>query len=178
MYRGQGEFKLVVKSRPQSVFSRKLRSIDVLENIPALLGALKALAELAKEQKNAEVTQKVIELQQYILELQNDMLSLQSERARFESRILQLEQALNPMGKVVFADNVTWVQTEEGKREGPFCPHCFDSDKKFIHLNKLDQGIYFCPYHPQTHFVTSDYSKPKLDVLTAGNSLYNQTEEY
>lgn len=47
---------------------------------------------------------------------------------------------------LVFQENVYWKMQKDNEPEGPYCPKCYDANRKQIHMIKvLDTESYKCP---------------------------------
>jgi len=72
-----------------------------------------------------------------------------------ESQNVKTKQP-SPPESLVFEESVYW-KLKDGKREGPFCPVCFDERQKTIHLNEgATKGTYGCGIC-QNSFTTAAY---------------------
>jgi TIR domain len=70
-------------------------------------------------------------------------------------------EALHPptQDEIVFEGSVYW-KYKNGKREGPYCPVCYDKESKKIHLNPgATRGTYGCGACGNS-FRTSEYNTP------------------
>lgn len=60
-----------------------------------------------------------------------------------DQEIRDLKEQLRSKGKVVFQENVIFLQEENGV-EGPYCPNCWESDRKLVHLHVHSNGFREC----------------------------------
>lgn len=92
----------------------------------------KEIIELIKKGATLEAQEKIMELREYIIELQQENISLKNENNA-------LKEELEIKSKMKYDGSVYWLG-EDGEsnsnKEGPFCPTCFDKDKKSIRLQK------------------------------------------
>jgi hypothetical protein len=96
-------------------------------------------------------------------------LSLQSAASytRYISAVKLLSQGITavvvaqPSGKeeMVFEESVYWKR-QNGERDGPYCPVCYDNEKKKIHLKPgATKGTYGCGVC-RNSFYTNEYKSP------------------
>lgn len=139
----------------------------MLESLPVLINIINALADLAKKQKNTELECKLIEARQVVFQLQDDLQNLRNSNTELRVKVAQLEQALNPSGRVVYAESVYWVEREDGKRDGPYCPICYDAERRFIRLNPAGNGVFSCTLHV-TVFKTAEHKIGEVLIAKRG----------
>lgn len=93
--------------------------------------AKKAL-EIANELKNIELKEAILELKEKIIELREENITLKEQ--------LKEKQKYN----MQFIDNYYWDIKEDGSKVGPYCPACWDGDRKPVRMQQSDFGD-FCP---------------------------------
>ncbi len=150
--------------------------MGILEKFAALGNIVKNIADLAQHEKGTELRNQVIQLQSQLLELQSELLSFQQENADLRAKVSQAEKALQPDGKPVYDENVYWLE-RDGQRDGPYCPTCYDADRRFIRLNPgATKGTYSCCFH-KASFRTGEYEQP-TSAIAAGVSLCSHSREW
>lgn len=86
-----------------------------------------------------------LEAQEKITELREVVLKLQEENLIFKQRIAQFEKQLELSSKLTFKYPFYFIEDDNN----PFCPRCWESDKKTIHLtgpiNTPSGDRYDCP---------------------------------
>jgi hypothetical protein len=92
------------------------------------------LVELAK-------TTMTLELREQILELRAAVLNAQEETLSLREQLGELKCAAQDRKELTFDGYAYWRTLADGKREGPFCQRCFDSDSKAIYLQKTLPGM-------------------------------------
>ena len=102
----------------------------------ALLPNYKDIVELLKKGST-------IEAQEKIMELREGALSLQEENIKLREKIKELESELNKKKEVVWEPPYYWVVDEKSK-DGPFCQHCYDKNRKLIRLQEDGKGWWEC----------------------------------
>jgi ribosomal protein L37AE/L43A len=95
-----------------------------------------------------------IEAQEKIMELREGALSLQEENIKLKERISELESKLNKKKEVQYEAPFYWEMID-GKKEGPFCQKCYDSDGKIIRLQKIEEGNWHCKSCNNNYFEPS-----------------------
>jgi len=93
------------------------------------LPGYKEIIDLLKKGATLEAQEKIMELREASISLQEENFNL-----REELRVLKEQCVLKE--SLDFDGNVYWKMSN-GKREGPFCPACHDSDSKQIRLHGL-----------------------------------------
>ncbi len=153
--------------RPSSRYERSrtrkanlcIIQVTPLEIITALSTASKSITAIAKGANNADLNKRVIELQSLIFQLQGVHEKQQDEIRDLKETIRHLERTSQIQQELVFEESVYW-RPRDGKRDGPFCPNCWDLDKKLVRLNSTgEQGFFRCPIHKHP-FYTAEYRDP------------------
>lgn len=96
------------------------------------------------------------------MELREEALGLEEENIKLKERISELESELNKKKEVQWEDPFYWA-TVDGKKEGPFCQKCYDSDGKIIRLQKIEKGNWHCKLCNNNYFEPS--YKPKNPIV-------------
>jgi hypothetical protein len=60
-----------------------------------------------------------------------------------DARIAEMKEQLSLKSKVTWERPYYWI-VEEGKKDGPFCQHCYDSTQKTIRLQGHGDGYWEC----------------------------------
>lgn len=102
-----------------------------------LLQIARDLLKALKGTGTVEMQEKVIEIQSGILEMQEQVMELQRE-----NQILR--EQLATAASLTYRDNSYWRDNHPDP--GPFCPRCWDLEKKLIHLAPtFDPRVMACP---------------------------------
>jgi hypothetical protein len=129
-------------------------------------GIERVFDRLIPSREKTELRDQVVRLRSLVLELQTDLATVLREKAELQVRLRRLEEAFQPAGEVVYAESVYW-DVCDGIRNGPYCPNCYDADRRMIRLNPgSEKGTYSCHIHDTT-FRTAEYQPPDLKVLSA-----------
>jgi len=119
-------------------------------SIAAALGGLKTATDIAKLIKEsdlsldkAEMKLKLVELIGALADVKLDVVNFQEKLAAAESRIKALETELQIKGEIRWQEPLYWL-AEQGRTDGPFCQHCYDSGRKLVRLQGNGEGWYEC----------------------------------
>lgn len=107
------------------------------------------LREVDKKFDKAELKIKVAELAEALSVARLSVLDAKEENESLRAKLRELEGAKERHSNAIHKNNLYYFH--EGEREdGPFCPRCFENDKKRMPVTKLnavfkDVGSYQCP---------------------------------
>lgn len=90
-----------------------------------------------------------LELYQRVLNLHADIIELVEENNRLRSEIAEIKKKAEIKGKMQHAmetDLIYYLVDENGKRDGPYCPTCWDIDGKLVRLSPYGDGTHTCNY--------------------------------
>lgn len=93
-------------------------------NLKEITDTAKTALTIANELKNLELKEAILNLKEQMLALREENLALKEQ--------LQEKQKYN----MQFKNNTYWNIKEDGKKEGPYCPTCWDADGKAVRLLK------------------------------------------
>jgi len=86
---------------------------------------VKEITELVQKADNIDLMRKVLDLQGEMLEMQAQMTALRDENT-------QLKRTRALRDSIKFDESGWYFMTVNDRREGPFCPTCFDDCDKLI----------------------------------------------
>ncbi|MGB3477593.1 MAG: hypothetical protein WBB67_00350 [bacterium] len=92
-----------------------------------LFDDLKSIAEVLQEANKIEQYKQILDIQQQLLEMQKKMRAQVAE-------IEELQEKLKIKGDILFKNPAYWIKKKDGLWDGPFCPTCWDGEKKLIRL--------------------------------------------
>lgn len=97
---------------------------------------------IAKAKQAYDITKAAgqLEAKEALVELREALVEVKSQNVQLREEVQQLEQQLAQQNTVVFENGKYWIKDGE-ITDGPFCPPCYDSNKKLIRLK----------YHPAAH---------------------------
>lgn len=123
--------------------------MDIISSISAGLESIKIASEglkyfknYSKTIENVEFNSKIIELNETILIIKEKLLEAKEGNLELQEKITFLENQLKDKSEMVFEENV-YYRINGDKKEGPFCPTCYDSKGKKIRLHHDDKE-WFC----------------------------------
>ena len=86
------------------------------------------------------------EMKQRLADVQVECAKLAEENARLRQELIDLRERERIREEMQYADNVYWRPSGKGKREGPFCPKCFDGENKTARMSEhLEDSYWRCP---------------------------------
>lgn len=100
------------------------------------------LTQLAKSIKDRELASKLFEIQSLVAQFQAENVDLQKEILDVKGKLFNLEQENYKLRqelksknlKTIFHANLLWLPDDEK----PFCPTCYDSEHKLMHMHLWD----------------------------------------
>ncbi|WP_394182680.1 hypothetical protein [Marinomonas posidonica] len=96
----------------------------------------KDISDLLDKGATVEALERIMELREATLELQEENLDL-------KVKVKKLEEDLEEKAKLTYEAPFYWM-IDGGKKDGPFCQQCHDSDKKNIRLQNYRDGWWNC----------------------------------
>jgi hypothetical protein len=130
-----------------------------LQSLKIAVDIVQDLRQMTKTVKNAEISLKFADLTQTLAEAKLKLVDVQEENITLRERITKLEDEIEVQKNLIWEPPYYWVNKED-KKEGPFCQHCYDNDKKLIHLQSPSKGKFFCCVC-KNGFIDGDYEPPK-----------------
>ena len=91
-----------------------------------------------------------------LMEMQSRCIALRDEMSMLKIRLQTLEDILYLSQNLYEENGFYWVRTA-GVKQGPFCPHCYESEGGLIRLEKQRKGL-SCPY------CNADY-KSRINIM-------------
>ena len=85
-----------------------------------------------------------MELNKKILALQTSAIALEEENRELAERVRQLEEKARMQASLDYQITLYWKRDETGKEEEPYCPWCWDADRKIVHLRVNKEGGSYC----------------------------------
>lgn len=104
-----------------------------------IFNQLKSIAKILQEAGKIKQYQQILEVQEKLLEMQSKIQDLEKENS-------ELKEKLKIKENLIYRNNVYWINNKD-KEDGPFCPRCWDADKKLVRLQPFDKSDYSydCP---------------------------------
>ena len=86
-----------------------------------------------------------IEFYPQILEMQEKLLEQQKKITDLETVNRELNKKLKTQESLIFEDDAYWIE-KDGKKDGPHCSCCWDSEDKLVRLHPSGNPAYaHCP---------------------------------
>jgi len=82
------------------------------------------------------------------VELLERLSSLSNEKEKLKKELTELKEQQKIKEQIEFKNDVYWKIKDKEKdiKEGPYCPNCYDSEKKLMHLlSSADPKHPYCP---------------------------------
>lgn len=115
------------------------------------VATIKAIAGVAKAAGKIDLYNDIISLQQTVLELIADNTAMVGENARLvrenvdlRDKLAALEASRSMRDEMVFKNEAYWRVRVGQPDEGPFCPKCYDGDKKLARMTDRGNGFTCC----------------------------------
>ena len=99
--------------------------------------ALQEAAQMAADLGQPDIAKK-------IAEIQAELFPMMGEYQRLQREVGDLQQKIKMMGEMVFEKNSYW-RNVGGRKDGPLCSVCWDSNQRLVQLHKLYPNRYQCP---------------------------------
>jgi CRISPR/Cas system-associated protein Cas10 (large subunit of type III CRISPR-Cas system) len=129
------------------------------------------LYEGLKDATNLALKAKQLPLYEKLLGLTADMQTLMNENFELKKKVRDLEEAASLQKRMEYDPQLeAFYEIEEnGTKNGPYCPACWQEHKRVVFLRVEDDGETFCQVcRGYIHIIPSkpdqiDYSKQALD---------------
>lgn len=132
---------------------------------PATVIALfKGAFALAKKRKDAELSAE-------LLELQERMLQLVEEREQLASENRQLRDQRSLAAEFEYRDNAYFRRDD-----GPYCPRCWDDDRKVIRMQRHPGKVPTCPKCGTYSHPDSSANESGLRIGTLRNDYLSEVD--
>jgi regulator of replication initiation timing len=109
-----------------------------------------SILENAKDVAKAVHEINNLDLYQRVLNLHSDIIELVEENNHLRAEVAELKKDIEIKGKlkpVMGRDSVYFLATERGEQDdGPFCPVCWDVDRKLVRAVPYGDGTHTCSY--------------------------------
>jgi regulator of replication initiation timing len=109
--------------------------IEALSTFKTAFDIVKGLREyLQKKKPDPEVLDRIAALQSQLLDAQSQLSELIEEISKLRQANEALRTEMKNLKELEFRQGLYWRKGEGIEDKGPFCPTCFDKDRKLIHL--------------------------------------------
>lgn len=88
-----------------------------------------------------------IELYKQLLDLQKAMQDMQQENFELKKKNEELTSIIDTSKRIVYSKKrgAVYVINDDGSKEGPYCTHCWETDKLTVSLHNYG-SYYHCPH--------------------------------
>jgi hypothetical protein len=86
-----------------------------------------------------------MELYQKIVELQTQVMGVLEENHALRNQLREASERLRFQMLLEFRGNMYWARDGDGNESGPYCSKCWDADTKAIRLQRIENGVQWCP---------------------------------
>lgn len=114
-------------------------------NIKTALDNIKAIKEIADITQNIELKSLIVDLKSEIIELKEENQNLKEKLSKILAKNLHFENC------------VYWDINQEGIKDGPYCPVCWDKDKKLVRLPEIVDSMGYGPI--RSYYVCDNHIK-------------------
>lgn len=106
-----------------------------ISSIGLIFKGLKTAKEVSDKINNAELTNIIADLMMNSADLKMEMVNLKSENQELIQKLSEKEKY-----NMVFENGIYWDVKSDGKKDGPFCPTCWENKTKRISLHSTFFG--------------------------------------
>lgn len=117
-----------------------------IKGVSTSIDAVKKLSEMASKSKNIELREGILELREQLIESKDALLDVKEENSSLRAENVKLKKELEgKLPQLQFQNGLYYAPSDDI----PFCPSCFDDQKKRIHLQLISNALklpeYTCP---------------------------------
>lgn len=126
----------------------------MIAEITTAVSSVKTAYEIAKGMSaikelmgNTEAKMKIVELMESLVKAKSDLVGIKEQLIEKDNTINELKQQLSLKESIIFEEPFYWKKLEGDAKDGPYCPKCYDVDKKLIRLinkNSSTAGSHQC----------------------------------
>lgn len=120
------------------------------------LETVKAAGDAIEALRSAEANAKFADVRM-------EMAKLAEENARLREELLALREKAGLREQMTARDNLYWRSTGTGE-DGPFCPTCWDGDKKAVRLVDEDRYKLLCPVCKEDRWKPDGQARWRADM--------------
>ncbi len=149
-----------------------------LTAVTAIIGSVKTATEIAKLLKDsnlsfekAEMKLKLADLISALADAKTELAEIQHVISEKEGKIKELEEALEVKNKMCYEKPYYMMINDDNKKEGPFCPQCYDSKGLRVRLQDYKNGYWTCPTC-KNGFEDSTFNRQGPEGIDRGPSYY------
>ena len=140
--------------------------------ITAVLAALRVAKEAATKLKSAELSEKLQEVYDLVGGVRHHLFNLEDENRRLQRENEELK-SIKEMDKQMVREGEIYYRLVDGNKTGPFCPLCWDADRKVVGTQLLGNGRYVCNIH-KVSFANPGRETSGVAFAVARPSIWNE----
>ncbi len=133
----------------------------VAATLSGAIEAAKEIGSLTKGAKDHKLNERVLDLQERLIAVQGLVMELSAENDGLRRRVAELERAGEIAKEMVYEEPVYW-RVHDGKRDGPFCRVCWETERRLLHTSKRRRDVYYCEK------CSKEIAGPNAESLMAG----------
>jgi hypothetical protein len=142
--------------------------VDPITLISSTLTSIKTAADIAKLLIHADLSLEKADLKLKLAELVEALSEAKLQIADIKNAVVEKDEAINELseklkikGQVSYEAPFYWL-SDEGKKDGPFCQKCYDTDQKLIRLQGRGNDIWPC-FNCKSVFYGPNYHPPHFN---------------
>lgn len=117
--------------------------VSLAAAVKEAIDAGKGIVSLAKGARDRKVNEHILVLQERLIEVQRLVMEISGENHALASKLREFERVNEIAGEMVLEHSMYWTM-KRGKKEGPFCPVCWGSNRKVIPITEGLKGNFTC----------------------------------
>jgi regulator of replication initiation timing len=137
--------------------------------LAAALATLRVATEAAKKLKNKELSEELQEIYDRFAEIRLHLFNLEDENRRLQRENEELKST-KEIEKQMTREGEVYYRTADGKKTGPFCPLCWDADRKLVGTQLLGNGRHICNIH-KVPFANPGHETSEFGGFAGGPSI-------
>lgn len=121
-----------------------------LTTFNSLFGTIKTAFDVAKMINDSAITFDKAETKLKLADLISTLAEAKIEISNIQELIIEKDKTISSLKKLLdINDNLKWDQPyywieKDGLKDGPYCQHCWDNNKKLIRLQVNSAGSWDC----------------------------------
>jgi hypothetical protein len=123
--------------------------------ITGALTSIKTILDISKTLQDQKIVSAinsaVADVQVKLIEAQQQIMAVQDENRSLKETLAEVHDHKSLEALVSFHDAAYWKKREDGKEDGPYCPSCWDLNRKLVVPAISDSNgrvaLLFCSHH-------------------------------
>jgi hypothetical protein len=118
--------------------------MNITDSFTNSLGLIKSLLEFFSQTKDFTHSEELVDAKDSLVELKQIIVDLKESVLEKDEEIKAWKNSLVLEKEMQFEKYFYYHKMEDGSKEGPFCPTCYDSKKEIVHLLPINRGLWEC----------------------------------